>query len=126
MVIHAPRVSDEEIVTNDMVDIINDKQFLFIGRIDNVVNSGGIKLIPEKIEEKLSTLIPRRYFVHGEADATLGEKLVLFIEGEPIEIADSVFDVLDRYEKPKDIVFIPKFKQTATGKIIRNESIPVT
>ncbi|MDD2820929.1 MAG: AMP-binding protein [Flavobacterium sp.] len=126
LVIDAKKISSEKIVTNDIVNLISDTQFIWVGRYDNVINSGGIKLIPEKIEEKLSTLIPRRYFVHGEADATLGEKLVLFIEGEPIEIADSVFDVLDRYEKPKDIVFIPKFKQTATGKIIRNESIPVT
>jgi O-succinylbenzoic acid--CoA ligase len=47
----------EQIVTNDLVELINDHQIL-LGRIDNVVNSGGIKLIPEQIEEKLSHGIP--------------------------------------------------------------------
>lgn len=123
LVIDAKNISDTLIITNDIVNLLSDKQFVWIGRIDNIINSGGIKLSPEKIEEKLSTLIPRRYFVHGVPDIILGEKLVLYIEGEPIEIEDAVFSVLDKYEKPKDIVFIPKFKQTATGKIKRKESL---
>ncbi|RKT00489.1 AMP-binding protein [Flavobacterium sp. 123] len=123
LVIDAKNISEEKIVTNDIVKIISDTQFVWVGRYDNVINSGGIKLIPEQIEEKLSTLIPRRYFVFGESDATLGEKLVLYIEGEPIKIDESVFDVLDKYERPKEVKFIPSFKQTATGKIIRSESL---
>lgn len=121
--IHASYISDQKIVTNDIVNLISDKKFTWIGRYDNVINSGGIKLIPEQIEEKLTTLIPRRYFVHGVPDDTLGEKLVLYIEGQPINIDESIFEVLNKYEKPKEIVFIPKFKQTVTGKIIRKESL---
>jgi O-succinylbenzoic acid--CoA ligase len=45
------KISHEQIVTNDLVELINDHQFILLGRIDNVVNSGGIKLIPEQIEE---------------------------------------------------------------------------
>lgn len=123
LVIDAKNISDQIIVTNDIVKLISDTQFVWIGRFDNVINSGGIKLMPEQIEEKLSTLIPRRYFVNGEPDAALGEKLVLYIEGEPISIEESIFNVLNKYEKPKEIVFIPKFKETATGKIIRKESL---
>jgi O-succinylbenzoic acid--CoA ligase len=48
--------------------------------------------------------------------------VVLYVEGDAIKIENSVFDVLDKYEKPKEIVFIPKFKETATGKIMREES----
>jgi O-succinylbenzoic acid--CoA ligase len=123
LVILAKHISDEKIITNDIVKLISDKQFIWLGRFDNIINSGGIKLIPEQIEQKLSTLIPRRYFVYGEPDDDLGEKLVLYVEGEPLKINESVFNVLDKYEKPKEIFFIPKFKQTATGKIIRNESL---
>ncbi|MBF2708513.1 AMP-binding protein [Flavobacterium soyangense] len=123
LVIDAKYISDKKIVTNDIVNIVSDTQFEWIGRIDNVINSGGVKLIPEQIEEKLSTLIPRRYFVCGQADETLGEKVVLYVEGEPIVIEESVFNVLGKFEKPKEIVFIPKFKETATGKIMRKESI---
>jgi O-succinylbenzoic acid--CoA ligase len=122
-VIDAKNISEEKIITNDIVNLISDKQFIWMGRYDNVINSGGIKLIPEQIEEKLSTLIPRRYFVYGVPDSNLGEKLVLYIEGAPLEIEESVFEVLNKYEKPKEIVFIPKFKETATGKIIRAESL---
>jgi O-succinylbenzoic acid--CoA ligase len=82
LVIDAPKISQEQIVTNDLVELINDHQFILLGRIDNVVNSGGIKLIPEQIEEKLSHGIHSRFFVGGIADAVLGEKLVLVIEGK--------------------------------------------
>ncbi len=123
LVVHAKKINPEPIVTNDIVEIVSDTQFVWLGRFDNVINSGGIKLIPEKIEEKLSTHIPRRYFVHGQADDVLGEKVVLYVEGEPIAIDEEVFSVLDKYEKPKNIIFIPKFTVTATGKIVRKESI---
>ncbi|VXB80269.1 2-succinylbenzoate--CoA ligase [Flavobacterium sp. 9R] len=123
LVVHAKKINPEPIVTNDIVEVVSDKQFVWLGRFDNVINSGGIKLIPEKIEEKLSTHIPRRYFVYGQADDVLGEKVVLYVEGEPIAIDEEVFSVLDKYEKPKNIVFIPKFTVTATGKIVRKESI---
>ena len=111
------------IKAKNIVKLISDKQFIWEGRIDNVINSGGIKLMPEQIEDKLSTLIPRRYFVFGQADEILGEKAVLYVEGEPMVIEESVFDVLNKFEKPKEVVFIPKFKETATGKIMRKESI---
>ena len=123
LVIDAKNISKDLIVTNDIVHLISDTQFSWEGRFDNVINSGGIKLMPERIEEKLSTLIPRRYFVSGQADETLGEKAVLYVEGEPMEIEESVFAVLDKFEKPKEVVFIPKFNETVTGKIMRAESI---
>ncbi len=118
----ATHIGVEKIVTNDIVKLISSTQFIWLGRFDNIINSGGIKIMPEQVENRLSTLIPRRYFVNGEPDLALGEKVVLYVEGDSMKIEDSVFDVLDKYEKPKEIVFIPKFKQTATGKIMREES----
>ena len=123
LVIKAKKISKNEIVTNDIVKLISDTQFIWEGRFDNVINSGGIKLIPEQIEDKLSTRIPRRYFVIGKDDVVLGEKAVLYIEGEPFDIEESVFNVLNKFEIPKEVVFIPKFKETATGKIMRKESV---
>jgi len=118
----AKKISKEKIVTNDIVKLISDTQFIWLGRFDNVINSGGIKVMPEQVESKLSTLIPRRYFVDGEPDDSLGEKVVLYVEGNPMHIDSSIFEVLERYEKPKNIIFIPEFKVTATGKIMREES----
>nr|WP_294936273.1 AMP-binding protein [uncultured Flavobacterium sp.] len=123
LVIDAPRLSESKIVTNDVVEITERDKFVWLGRADNVINSGGVKLFPERIEEKLSEKIRNRFFVIGRPDATLGEKLVLVIEGGPYEIEASLFDVLDKYEKPKEILFVPKFAETETGKIKRTDSI---
>ena len=122
MEILAKNIRDEKIVTNDIVEIISDTEFVWLGRHDNLINSGGIKILPEQVESKLSALIPRRYFVNGEPDDILGQKVVLYVEGENMNFDSSVFDVLNKYEKPKEIVFISKFKETATGKIMREES----
>lgn len=121
LVIEASKISKEVIVTNDLVEIINEKQFVFLGRIDNVVNSGGVKLIPEQIEQKLSSKIHSRFFVGGIEDAVLGEKLVLIIEGEQKKLSKAIFNNLDQYEKPKEVFYIPKFNETQNGKIKRKE-----
>lgn len=123
LVISAPNLNVERIVTNDVVEIVSSNQFIWLGRQDNIVNSGGIKLIPEMIEAKLSTKIKGRFFVAGVPDDTLGEKLVLFIEGENYELDVTTFDVLDKYEKPKEVKFIAIFPETETGKVKRSEIV---
>lgn len=121
LVIDAPKISAEPIVTNDLVEIIDGNQFVFLGRSDNVVNSGGIKLIPEQIEEKLSNEIHSRFFVGGIADPDLGEKLILVIEGEKTDLNGVSFDMLDKYEKPKEVFYVSKFMETENGKVKRKE-----
>ncbi len=123
LVIDALKISNESIVTNDLVELVGENQFLFLGRIDNVINSGGIKLIPEKIEDKLSDKINSRFFVTGKLDAVLGEKLVIVIEGEQQILDDTIFDGLDKYEKPKEVFYVSKFSETENGKIKRKEII---
>jgi O-succinylbenzoic acid--CoA ligase len=123
LVIHAPKISDEVIITNDIVELVNENQFIFLGRIDNVINSGGIKLIPEQIENKLMSKIQQRFFIASKSDNELGEKLILVIEGDKVEFEHTIYEDLDKYEKPKEILFIPKFKETATGKIMRKETL---
>lgn len=123
LIIKALSISSELIETNDIVKMISEKEFVWLGRYDNVINSGGIKFIPEQIEEKLIGRIPARYFVIGKPDTVLGEKLILFVESEPFKIEDTVFDVLDKYEKPKEVYFVKKFEETPTGKVIRKETL---
>lgn len=123
LVIHAPSISDDVIVTNDLVELLNENQFVFLGRIDNVINSGGIKFIPESIEEKLSGKIDSRFFITGKPDKELGQKVVLVIEGESFAVDTAIFDALDKYEKPKEIIFVAQFKETENGKILRKESL---
>ncbi len=123
LVIHAPRISPEVIMTNDIVELVNENQFIFLGREDHIINSGGIKLIPEQIEEKLASKIHERFFITSKPDNELGEKVVLVIEGEKREFDSSLYEDLDKYEKPKEIIFLSKFKETGSGKIIRKETM---
>ncbi|MFN3968456.1 AMP-binding protein [Flavobacterium sp.] len=123
LVIHAPRISDDVIITNDIVELLNENQFVFLGRMDNVINSGGIKLIPEQIEEKLANKIQQRFFITSKPHTELGEKVILVIEGEKHDLGDDIYEDLDKYEKPKELVFIPKFKETGSGKVMRKETM---
>ena len=127
--IKAPLITSETIVTNHVVDIITYKKFLWKGRYDNVVNSGGIKLFPEVIERKLSKIIDQRIFVIGVPDDSLGQKLILFVEAEFSEellaqLQEKVKNLksLDKYEIPKKIYLIEKLKKHPTVKFI--EKIP--
>src|SRR5690554_5415069 len=123
LIIEAPLVSNGLVVTNDLVEMINDIQFKWIGRVDNLINSGGIKLIPEQIEEKLSEYIPYRFFVMGVEDDELGQKLVLVIENSPYTLVPEALNALERFEKPKEIFFVEHFKETPTGKILRKDTL---
>lgn len=120
LIINAPKISGETIVTNDIVELTAENRFIFLGRYDNIINSGGIKLLPEQIEEKLSGKFDRRFYLVGKPDAVLGEKLVLVVEGERYEIKPQIFDGLDKYEKPREILFVPQFTETVTNKIVRD------
>lgn len=123
LVIDPYAICKEPVVTNDVVKLVDSRHFIWLGRIDNVINSGGVKLFPEQIEEKLSHKIDRRFFVKGEPDEELGEKLVLYVEGAPFDINPDIFRKLSKFEKPKKILFVEKFTETATGKVMRNKTV---
>ena len=123
LVIDAPKVSLETIITNDVVAVISDTEFIWKGRLDNVINSGGVKLHPEEIEHKLFSSIASRFFVAGLEDQFLGERLILVIEAEAYQLDDEVFSELLRFEIPKEVYFLPKFIETETGKIKRLQTL---
>ena len=130
LVIKAPKVASDVLVTNDVVEILTYKKFIWKGRYDNVINSGGIKLYPEEIERKLNKIIKRRFFVTGMPDDALGEKLVLFVEAdfseellEGLQKEIKSLKSLDKYEIPKKIYLIQKFEETPNGKIHREKTL---
>ncbi|MDO6812142.1 AMP-binding protein [Tenacibaculum soleae] len=130
LVIEAPKVTIEKIVTNDVVNIVSKTTFEWLGRIDNVINSGGVKLHPEKIEEKLSEIIEQRFFVSGIKDEVLGEKLILIIEDVTSIGVESFLlskikkeSSLSKFEIPKEVYFLPKFIETETKKIQRKKTL---
>ncbi len=122
LVIQAPNIVSSTIVTNDLVEIISDNQFKWLGRFDNVINSGGIKYFPEQIEAKLALKINQRFFIAGLPDDNLGQKIALFIEGEEFPLEASIFSELEKFERPKEIHFIPNFIET-NNKLKRFEMV---
>ncbi|SRX55243.1 AMP-binding protein [Aequorivita sp. CIP111184] len=122
--IHAPEISEETVATNDVVELISPTSFKFLGRIDNVINTGGVKVHPETVEEKLSIHINLPFFITSENDAALGERVILIVESEKqlkLEDFSKTFETLSVYEKPKKIYSTPHFIYTETGKIKRAE-----
>lgn len=109
-----------QVVTNDMVEIIGSSKFNWIGRADNVINSGGIKLFPEQIEEKLKPFINTEFYITSKLDELLGQKLILIVEGEERSLNFSSAN-LTKYQYPKEIIFIDKFPRTESGKIKRQK-----
>ena len=133
LVVHAPYLSSP-FVTNDVVELVNQKQFNWIGRWDHIINSGGVKINPEKIETELQPLmesvgIPNRFIIAGFSDQKLGEKVCLILEGKSPseEIINKLKELMDRhihkYEQPREIFFTDQFVETATGKINRRATI---
>lgn len=123
----------EEIITNDLVELLTEKKFRWIGRIDNVINSGGVKISPEKVETAFEKIfdalgINNRFFVTGLPDEKLGQQIAVIFEGSPIDInfqRDILSEAskhLTKYETPKEFRFLDKFSETATGKINRYSS----
>ena len=125
LVINAPFLSDEPITTNDLVEIASSEKFRWLGRWDYIVNSGGVKLIPEQIENKINPYINERFILTGLSDESLGERLVLVVEGQ-INTSSTLKSLkqianLHSYEIPKEIYTLDKFPETPSGKIMRNE-----
>jgi len=121
LMINAPRLSTEGIVTNDVVEIESESEFKILGRIDNVINSGGVKLFPEQIEAKLRNQMNNRFFIAGQDDINLGQELIMVVEGDTNTLENSIFKDLDTYETPKQIYNIERFIETASGKIQRKK-----
>ncbi len=122
LVVYAPKVASETVITNDLVKIKDANRFMWLGRADNIINSGGIKLIPEQIEKKLQSVITKPFFITKTKDELLGEKVMLLIEGKTDEnLIQNIKEakILQPYEKPKEIIFTDKFIRTETDKINR-------
>ena len=128
LVIHAPHIATDRIVTNDLVELLTNKQFTWLGRYDSIINSGGIKLVPEQLEKKLAPLISSRFFVAGLPDATLGQHLVLLVEDDQIsttQLLQSIktLSTIHKYEVPKQIFCLASFAETQTGKVHRQKTL---
>lgn len=115
-----------KIITNDLVEI-SGNQFKWIGRADNVINSGGFKFSPEELEKLIEGLFPYKYVISSMPDQILGNKLVLVLEAESLSetekrhVINRVNTVLNGQKKIHDLRILGDFPVTDTGKIKRKE-----
>jgi O-succinylbenzoic acid--CoA ligase len=132
--IAAPMINDEWILTNDRVEITSGSSFIWKGRADFTINSGGLKIQPEEVEAKISRAVNRffpnlRFFITGKPDMILGQKSVLLLEGKDenphaSEVLLSVLkEMLPQHQNPKEVCFLAFFKETPSGKINRLETV---
>ncbi|MBB6005087.1 AMP-binding protein [Arcicella rosea] len=124
----------ELVQTNDLVEIIAKDEFKLLGRFDNIINSGGVKIQLEKVENTvevfLESLHINRFFAFGMADERLGQKLILVLESENLDdeikrkLLEDIKNVSDTiYQIPKNIFTISTFSETPTGKIDKKATI---
>jgi O-succinylbenzoic acid--CoA ligase len=105
--------------TTDVVEFIEDG-FVVKGRLDYVIISGGVKIFPGEIERMLSTIMLQPYYISSLPDEVLGQKVVLYVEGETQDFQLEEINQLNLgIRKPREIILKPKFNRTASGKIIR-------
>lgn len=122
LVINAPQLNDELLITNDLVELKQGGVFRFLGRADYIINSGGVKISPEILENLVKKTIENELIFVGLPDEMLGQKLVLVIEGKETESLKSQISNL-KFEKsfwrPKEVIFIEKIPRLPNNKVNR-------
>ena len=129
LIINAPEVCPEPLITNDIANLSlgpgpNDRfpQFRILGRKDNVICSGGLKIQAEELERQLRPHLRVPYLITKRPDSKFGEIVVLLTEG-PVDDAREVCErILPKYHHPRAYVHVSRIPFTATGKPARREA----
>jgi O-succinylbenzoic acid--CoA ligase len=123
LIIHANHVAISPLITNDIVELISDAEFLWIGRLDNVINSGGLKLYPEKIENELGRVMSNPFFIEAIEHERWGKVPAIVMENDPNFFPNWKLADLNNYEFPKELIFVRKLIYTPSGKIDRKSTL---
>jgi O-succinylbenzoic acid--CoA ligase len=131
LVIHAPALLDGPLITHDVVELLGPQQFRWLGRWDNVINSGGIKIVPETLEPTVEHAVrdlglPNRFFIAATPHEKLGQQVTLVLEGRvdnPEILMTLLKQRLEKHHIPKRVLACDQFVETATGKINRRASL---
>ena len=124
LIIEADHLEDM-IVTTDLVNLDKEGGFSWIGRMDNVINTGGVKVIPELVENLLKPSLACECLIARQPDVELGERVILILESEtkPSNVEEIVNKYLSKYQQPKAIYLLPQFIRTQTLKIQRKATV---
>lgn len=123
LVIDNPVMSFGRLVTNDLVELKTPGLFRWLGRFDNVINSGSVKIHPEQIESIISKLLPvgTTFYVDGRPSERWGTEVVIVTDSSEVngDLLAKLKEHLPGAKVPKAIIHIPLIPRTASGKIIR-------
>ncbi len=129
LIIHGAHLPGGMVITNDLVEIKDKSTFRWLGRWDNVINTGGIKVIPEKLEAEIEKVIheigiANNFIVSNIPDLKLGNKIVLLLEQEVSDallerLKEQMRNRISKHEVPKEVLSGIPFILTANGKINR-------
>lgn len=125
LVIDAPHLLRRRFVTNDVVQLTDARHFIWLGRYDNVIISGGLKYSAEQLEQKIAPCLSAPYYIVPAPDDLLGQRIVLVIEGEAGDgaareaLRARLAQVLTPYEMPREVRYMPAFSRTYSGKVRR-------
>ena len=122
LVIDAPEVCADTLVTNDIVELKSDGRFRVLGRKDNVICSGGIKIQIEEVERELKPYARVPYIISKKKDEKFGEIVVLLTEGDTDEMRAVCEKYLPKYHRPKLYQHIDQIPLTETGKPARKKA----
>ena len=134
LTVASPVTDNKVISTNDQIELVSQISFKWLGRIDNVINSGGIKLQIETLERVVEKVfydinLDYRFFISSRPDEKLGEKVVLIIECETeLDVIKSInwSQHFEQYQIPREVNYSKRFVETPTGKINRQESLKIS
>jgi O-succinylbenzoic acid--CoA ligase len=122
LVIDAPAVHDGLLVTNDIAEMNAGGGFRILGRRDNVICSGGLKIQAEQVERLLRPHLRVPYIITKRSDAKFGEAVVLLTEGDTKAAQAVCQRVLPPYWQPRHYLHVDQIPLTATGKPARKEA----
>ena len=126
LVIDAPLVCPERLVTNDIADLSlgpgPSDRFRILGRKDNVICSGGIKIQIETVERQLRPHLQAPFLITKRPDAKFGEAVVLLTEGTVDEARAVCERILPKYHHPRVYLHVDQIPLTETGKPARQQA----
>ena len=130
--LQGPVTDNERVQTNDLVEITSENTFNWLGRADNVINSGGVKVVLDKVDEVIAEVLYKsgysnNFFSWYENDEKLGQKLILIIQKNEQELSvsgllEEIRNRISTYQTPKHVYFVKEFIKTPTDKIDKRKT----
>ena len=115
----------KNLLTNDIVEIINKREFIYLGRNDNIINSGGLKINPEMLENEIQkSLVNTNFYIDKIKNEKLGEEVVLIalLDLNIDSLIKSINTIKDKNTRPKKVFFTDKFFHNENQKLDRVKS----